>query len=484
MANANLIDRLSGLSSLGSVPQEELEWLVAHGHLEVHEPGAVVAQKGEPVEKLHIVLSGYVTIRVDRGAGPRRVTEWHPGEATGMLPYSRMTGPPGDNYVETRTETLAIHKEHFPLMIQCCPAFTGCTVHMMLDRARDFNSSDLQDEKMISLGKLAAGLAHELNNPASALASGAKQLLGSLADVEAASRALGSAGLTFDSMEQIEQMRAACLTEPAHTGLSPIQKADREDEIADWLARQQSDPVFAASLADTAVTMKELDTLLGVVSGNTLEIALHWIAAGCSTRTLICDMEQAANRIYELVAAVKKFTYMDNLASALEAVLGGKLGDHIRALFCDSIELSGANITDDLFEEFRKRRGYDLKPFVPLVFYHPYEGYTDTLRYDSEFIEDIRRIRYDFNKTLVELFLERFTKTFDDWANEHQMQSRYQAYGMPWLAGMLDGYRMVDIPESNNWLYSANAKSHGYWIWNRSTARSGDMSAWTRLPRV
>ena len=168
--------------------------------------------------------------------------------------------------------------------------------------------------------------------------------------------------------------------------------------------------------------------------------------------------------------------YMDNLASALEAVLGGKLGDHIRALFCDSIELSGANITDDLFEEFSKRRGYDLKPFVPLVFYHPYEGYTDSLMYDNEFIEDIRRIRYDFNKTLVELFLERFTGTFDDWANEHGMQSRYQAYGMPWLAGMLDGYRMVDIPESNNWLYSANAKSHGYWIWNKYTSSAAHLT--------
>ncbi|KPL11123.1 MAG: hypothetical protein AMS26_20695, partial [Bacteroides sp. SM23_62] len=168
--------------------------------------------------------------------------------------------------------------------------------------------------------------------------------------------------------------------------------------------------------------------------------------------------------------------YMDKLAGALEAVLGGRLGDHIRALFCDSIELSGANITDDLFEEFIKRRGYDLKPFVPLVFYHPYEGYTDTLRYEKGFNEDIRRIRYDFNKTLVELFLDRFTRTFDDWANEHHLQSRYQAYGMPWLMGMLDGYRMVDIPESNNWLYSANAKAHGYWIWNKYTSSAAHLS--------
>jgi hypothetical protein len=168
--------------------------------------------------------------------------------------------------------------------------------------------------------------------------------------------------------------------------------------------------------------------------------------------------------------------YMDRLANALKAVLGGQLGDHIRALFCDSIELSGANITDDFFEEFIRRRGYDLKPYLPLVYYHPYEGYTDTLRYEEAFNEDIRRIRYDFNKTLVELFLERFTQTFDAWSNEHGMQSRYQAYGMPWLVGMLDGYRMVDIPESNNWLYSDNPKAHGYWIWNKYASSAAHLT--------
>jgi len=168
--------------------------------------------------------------------------------------------------------------------------------------------------------------------------------------------------------------------------------------------------------------------------------------------------------------------YMDRLAGALEAVLGGKLGDHIRSLFCDSIELSGANITDDFFEEFMERRGYDLQPFVSLVYYPPYEGYTDTLHYEQEFNKDIRRIRYDFNRTLVELFLERFTTTFDDWANEHGMQSRYQAYGMPWLMGILDGYRLVDIPESNNWLFSPNSKAHGYWIWNKYTSSAAHLT--------
>ena len=85
--------------------------------------------------------------------------EWRAGSVTGMLPYSRMTGPPGDNYLVEDSEFLTIHEKHFPKMIHKCPVFTTYTVHSMLDRARVFKTSDLQNEKMVSLGKLAAGLA-------------------------------------------------------------------------------------------------------------------------------------------------------------------------------------------------------------------------------------------------------------------------------------------------------------------------------------
>lgn len=100
MADATLVDRLAALTNLAAIPRAELEWLAAHGQLEVLEAGTVVAPKDKRIEKLWVVLSGHVAIRVDRGAGPRRVMEWRTGEVTGMLPYSRMTGPPGNNYVE------------------------------------------------------------------------------------------------------------------------------------------------------------------------------------------------------------------------------------------------------------------------------------------------------------------------------------------------------------------------------------------------
>ena len=192
MVGGNLIKRLASLSGLAHIPNEELEWLIAHGNLKLWKAGAVVAPKGKRIPELWIVISGHIAIRVDRGAGPRRVMEWRTGDVGGMLPYSRMTGPPGDTYIEETTEILLIHESSFTEMIHNCPLFTAHTVHTMIDRARAFNTSDLQDEKMISLGKLAAGLAHELNNPASATMRNAKLLLEDLTKLDAAAREIAA----------------------------------------------------------------------------------------------------------------------------------------------------------------------------------------------------------------------------------------------------------------------------------------------------
>jgi signal transduction histidine kinase len=329
---SRLVDRLAALPTLRDVPREELEWLVAHGEFEAHPAGTVIAPKGEPIEKLWIILSGHVAIRVDRGAGPRLVTEWRTGDVTGMLPYSRMVGPPGNNVLEAPTEGITIHVRHFPEMIHRCPAFTALTVHTMLDRARNFNTSDLQDEKMVSLGKLAAGLAHELNNPASATVRSAKQLQAGLAEADAAARALGSAGITGDLLATIEEVRTACTAQPGGEILSPVQQADREDAIADWLARHDLDVSHAQPLADTAVTLEGLDRLAHATSGATLEAAVRWIAAGCATRSLALDIERAATRIHELVGAVKRFTYMDNLAGPELVDVEPGLRDTVRVL--------------------------------------------------------------------------------------------------------------------------------------------------------
>jgi signal transduction histidine kinase len=320
---------------------------VAHGDIAVHPPGDVLAPKGVRIESLWILLSGHVAVEVDRGAGPRLVIEWRPGDVSGMLPYSRMTGPPGHNYAVTATEALTIHERHFPEMVHRCPRFTAFTVHSMLDRARSFNTSDLQDEKMIALGKLAAGLAHELNNPASATVRSAKQLLAALDEADASARAVGAAGVTNEQLTMIGQVRTACLMQPGGTVLSALEQADREDAITAWLERHEQDPALAAALAGTAVSTDALDALANATSSNTLGAALRWIASACTTHALASDIERAATRIFELVAAVKGFTYMDVVAAPGPVELEDGLRDTIRVVAAKA-RAKGAAITLDL----------------------------------------------------------------------------------------------------------------------------------------
>jgi signal transduction histidine kinase len=332
MTTVDLVDRLAALPSLAEIPREELEWLVAHGAHERSPAGQIMAPMGQRIEHLWIIFSGHISAHVDRGVGPRRVIGWRDGDVTGMLPFSRMKGPPGDLYFEEETELLSVHEKHFPELIRECPRLTAYSVHLMLDRARRFHESDFEDEKMIALGKIAAGLAHELNNPASATVRGAKLLTGLLDEVDSAAQALGAAALSDEQRNEVRRFRANCLAERLGHVLTPIERADREDEIAGWLMRQGCHPEYAERLAETDVRIEALEALSEVVTGETLEHVLRWIATGCETHSLALDIEQAARRIRELVDTVKRFTQMDGLAAPEAVDVEDGLRDTIRIL--------------------------------------------------------------------------------------------------------------------------------------------------------
>src|SRR5437867_12630784 len=140
----------------------------------------------------------------------------------------------------------------------------------MLDRARHFRASELQDEKLLSLGRLAAGLAHELNNPASAAARSASLLANGLDEAENAARTLGAAGLDAAQLAAVGRARRVCAAS-ASAALTPLERADREDAITAWLEAHGADPDVAASLVDTAMTIDGLDELAAAIPDQALD---------------------------------------------------------------------------------------------------------------------------------------------------------------------------------------------------------------------
>ena len=325
-----MVERLAAHRTIGAIPRAELEWLASVGHEETIEAGDVLAANTGPVRGLFIVLEGHLSIRVDRGAGPRIVMEWHEGDVAGVLPYSRMQTPPGSVTAETRTTALLVDRSEIPRLIHDCPELTAVLVHVMLDRARVFKSSELLDEKMVSLGKLAAGLAHELNNPASAVARSAKTLAAQLARVERATRGICSLNLSEAQWRAIDQIRDARSGTP--TSLAPLDRADLQDTIDTWLSKHHVEGLEVESLVEAGFTTADLESLRTLAGPERLRTVLDYLAAELTIRALASEIDTAATRIHQLVAAVKGFTYVNQQATLQPIAVGKGLSDTITVL--------------------------------------------------------------------------------------------------------------------------------------------------------
>ena len=316
---------------LRGAPTSEFEWMAAHGEPLSLSAGEVLAVPGEPIDALIILISGHITAHQERPHGRRKIGEWRAGQVSGVLPYSRMGPSLGAAVAEVATDVFQVPQRHMDELVRACPKVTTLMVHEMLDRARDYSALALADEKTMALGKLAAGLAHELNNPAAAITRCAKELVPDLADVDHAVRRLLSQWLEPDQMAAVERVIEACRI-PTSEPRSPLDVADREDEILDLLSEHSVEDGIAMTFAESSVSVDDLAALVDLLASGVLEALLALIAGNHAAGRISGSIESAGTRVSEMVTAVKGFTHMDRAITAQSLNIGEGLLQAVRLL--------------------------------------------------------------------------------------------------------------------------------------------------------
>jgi len=330
MPTQDHLDTIASFPLFAPVPRAELEWMCARADLVRLAADTVLRDTGAAIDDMWIVLAGRLAVQVERSGARRNFHESGPGAVIGAMPFSRMRKAPARLAVEEDTTLCALSRSHFADLVRECPELTSALVHELLDRSRDFRTSEMHDDRMQSLGRLAAGLAHELNNPASGAASHARSLGASVADLEIASRALARAHLTDEQIECVDAVRRMCtdIAQPK----SPLEMADREDEFSEWLLAHGVDSMAASTLATANVSLASLDHLADVLPRETLGVAIGWAASLAGVREGAAQIMTATGRIHALVNAVKGFTFMDRERVREEVDIARGLADTIAML--------------------------------------------------------------------------------------------------------------------------------------------------------
>ncbi len=232
------------------------------------------------------------------------------GQVTGYLPYSRATITPAFCEAITESKVFKCAGEKLKAGIGDNYELTEALVHMMLNRVREFTSIQQQNEKMFALGKLSAGLAHELNNPAAAISRAAALLLTQVDQLPYLFKTVAGLHIQGEKIETISNLiNQKINTEPAV--LSMMQKAALEDELTDWLYNNGLKETDTEGLVERGFTIQELDVFKSCSSPQELPVLIEWISNYVVTHKMAEDIRTSSERISTLVGAVKNFTFMD-----------------------------------------------------------------------------------------------------------------------------------------------------------------------------
>jgi signal transduction histidine kinase len=302
---------LRRIAAFSNLADDQISWFLSHVEEVPVQAGEAFVRQGDPADWMIIFLEGLFQWRGDFG-GDTVSLPAQGGDVSGVFPFSRMKRFTVTGRALTDGRLIKFPVTLFPELIQKMPELTATLVAMMSDRIREGTRIEQQRDRLVSLGKLSAGLAHELNNPASAAKRAAGQMRDALTRLRNANAALWRLSLDDSEKSRIEEVEATLL-QSGVPRLEALALSDLEERLESILRShgQDNSGDLSTALARCNMSPDTLVSLLTELDSATARDAIMRIAAMAELASLLNTIESGTTRISSLVQTIKEYTYMD-----------------------------------------------------------------------------------------------------------------------------------------------------------------------------
>ncbi|MDE3184297.1 MAG: GHKL domain-containing protein [Bacteroidota bacterium] len=312
------IEELKKVVALSDLPDLQLQWILDHSDYHEYSDGGLIAKYGDQAEVMWFLLEGKISFYMNINGRQVYYYTFENSSAIGgvggLMPYSRMKTYPGYSYANGYVRLIRLHKDYFQELEQLNPDFIQKLIGYMTERARSFATTKLQHEKVNALGNLAAGIAHELNNPAAAINSTSNELSKRLERNYELTEKLIQCNMTAQQIQAIRALVQKKETESTNLKKrSVMQRLGNEDEIEEWLENKNvpESVGLAETFSEFGISTEELENLAANVEKDAFISVVQWLDNLLSSYKIIKDLGEASSRISHLVGAIKSHVHMD-----------------------------------------------------------------------------------------------------------------------------------------------------------------------------
>lgn len=309
------VEWMRSIDALEGVPDNQLQWFIDNSERQEFPAGSYVFRADDPMTSTQLIASGLVRICQMQNNEMRELLIAEPGKILGYLPFSRGTTYQVAGEVIEDTVILSLPIAKIPELIRNHFELTQALVHIMTNRVRDYTSFLRQSEKMMALGKLSAGLAHELNNPAAAVVRGAHSMKKHLQLQPEFFKRIMEIRMDAAAIDLVKEKMFEVLSQhkSQQSTMTLVQRSQKEDELTEWLddLNVEHSVELAENFVEFGFTIDHLDEFRQKLGADDISPVFNWINNNLITEKIVSDIEEASKRIADLVGSVKSFTHMD-----------------------------------------------------------------------------------------------------------------------------------------------------------------------------